>query len=76
MITVLSFAAYEHSHGHGTGWDLLNLLGDFTWKLFVPGDQKPAAWTLSVCGSLSSQAFANYLQNEGPYALGSQPWTY
>jgi uncharacterized protein involved in type VI secretion and phage assembly len=76
MVAVLSFAAYEHSHGHNVWRDLLNLLGDFTWKIFTPGDQKTPTWALSVCGSLSSQAFANYLQSEGPYALGSQTWTY
>jgi uncharacterized protein involved in type VI secretion and phage assembly len=64
LITTLSFAAYENSYGHSTGWDLLNLLGDFTWKLFTPEGKR----ALSVLGNMSTQGMANYLQNEGPWA--------
>jgi uncharacterized protein involved in type VI secretion and phage assembly len=70
LISALSFTAAEYSYGHTTGWDIANLLGDLSWKMFAPSGNKTGKRVLSALNNLSAAGLSNYLQNEGPYALG------
>jgi uncharacterized protein involved in type VI secretion and phage assembly len=71
LLAALSFSAVEHTYGHTTGWDILNLLGDLSWKLLAPDGDKPGKKVVNVFAGLAAQGLNNYLQNEAPYAIGN-----
>ena len=69
LLTAVNFTVLDYSYETSTGWDLLNLLGDTTWRQLPPNQN-----VFNVLGSFSSSGCRTTCRTRGRMRSPSTPW--